>query len=54
VRGMGAITTYIIQGLDDSGTAREFDIMDAIDQCERAGSNVISWLINDTKIQKYD
>lgn len=42
VRGMGAIPTYVTRGLDDTGNARESDIMESIDQCVIAGSRVIS------------
>lgn len=42
VRGMGDIPIYVTRGLDDDGYARESDIIDAIEQCEAAGTKVIS------------
>jgi subtilisin family serine protease len=42
VRGMGDIPLYITRGLSSTGTGRESDIRDAIQQCEAAGAKVIS------------
>lgn len=50
VRGMGAIPLYITRGLNNDGNARESDVRDGLDQCERAGAKVISLSLAGTQI----
>lgn len=42
VRGMGRIPVYITRGLNNNGQARESDVREAVEQCEKSGAKIIS------------
>lgn len=42
VRGIGNIPLYITRGLTNTGSARETDVIQALDQCVKNGSKIIS------------
>jgi subtilisin family serine protease len=52
VRGMGNIPLYNTRGLDDSGNARESDIIESINQCVAAGSKVINLSLSGTSMSQ--
>jgi subtilisin family serine protease len=42
IRGVGDIPLYITRGLNDDGLALQSDILEAVEQCEKAGIKIIT------------